>query len=199
MEISAPQFDWSGFCDVEYEVMETPFVKNGWKCATDGRIAIRVKTDEQDTPRPEGRRRDFPNVAGAFELAAMKHQTAILLPDITECPECQGKFLSEAVVQCDECGGTGETECFHCGHDMDCEECDGSGKVTDEVECETCTARYKVALSEKISLAPRYVLLLLRHGIRSVAHSGDPDVGATFQIHINGQIGEGLLMPLTRD
>lgn len=31
--------------------------------------------------------------------------------------------------ECDECDGTGEVECYACGHKHDCDRCDGSGKV----------------------------------------------------------------------
>lgn len=31
-------------------------------------------------------------------------------------------------MKCVECGGTGESECWHCHHDAECEECNGSGK-----------------------------------------------------------------------
>ena len=29
--------------------------------------------------------------------------------------------------ECDDCEGTGFSECFHCGHEMECETCEGSG------------------------------------------------------------------------
>lgn len=31
--------------------------------------------------------------------------------------------------ECDVCDGTGEGECFHCGHATECEECGGSGVI----------------------------------------------------------------------
>ena len=30
---------------------------------------------------------------------------------------------------CLECGGSGQTSCYHCGNDMDCEEGEGSVKI----------------------------------------------------------------------
>lgn len=41
------------------------------------------------------------------------------------------KLNPDVVIEepCAECGGDGETECPHCGHEMDCEECDGTGKI----------------------------------------------------------------------
>jgi hypothetical protein len=48
----------------------------------------------------------------------------------TECKTCRGK----GKIACDECLGTGECECPHCGQDMDCDECDGEGFV----ECNDC-------------------------------------------------------------
>ena len=31
--------------------------------------------------------------------------------------------------ECGECGGDGVTECFHCGNEMECPACEGSGVV----------------------------------------------------------------------
>ena len=51
----------------------------------------------------------------------------------------EGKFLNfpdwlkrnpdaeELEMECDECDGTGEIECFHCGQETECETCGGSG------------------------------------------------------------------------
>ena len=35
----------------------------------------------------------------------------------------------ELDVVCDECRGTGNAECDHCGSVIDCPECDGTGKI----------------------------------------------------------------------
>ena len=32
-------------------------------------------------------------------------------------------------VDCPDCGGTGDDECFHCGSEIECELCDGEGQV----------------------------------------------------------------------
>lgn len=36
---------------------------------------------------------------------------------------------SDEYVECPDCGGTCMDECFHCGSEIECEECDGSGEV----------------------------------------------------------------------
>ncbi len=32
-------------------------------------------------------------------------------------------------LKCDDCSGTGEVECDCCGHEKECERCDGHGKL----------------------------------------------------------------------
>lgn len=37
--------------------------------------------------------------------------------------------LEKQEEECFACNGTGEDECPHCGNDMECEECGGTGKI----------------------------------------------------------------------
>jgi len=37
--------------------------------------------------------------------------------------------IRDAEEPCKKCNGTGYIDCPHCGQDMDCDECDGHGKV----------------------------------------------------------------------
>jgi hypothetical protein len=56
-------------------------------------------------------------------------------PRFTTTAEKLREFVGEMVdpekekVLCDECHGKGYVECCECGNDVDCEECDGTGKT----------------------------------------------------------------------
>lgn len=189
-------FNWLEFCDPDYERVSQPFVQSGWKCATDCRIAIRVKTDEPDTPPPEGVRRGFPDVGKAFEAISDAPRHEVQLPElaIEQCPECRGKYLTEARVKCRECNGTGQSECFHCGHTIDCEECE-DGWVTDVVPCQSCENRYRTSLGQGSEIDPKYVIKMLKCGVSKVHHSGIHNEPVAFEIMIDGVSGEGLVSP----
>lgn len=45
---------------------------------------------------------------------------------IAENPE-----VEQEIVVCPDCGGSGVDECPCCGHEIDCERCDGSGHIVD--------------------------------------------------------------------
>lgn len=52
---------------------------------------------------------------------------------------------------CPECDGTGETTCYHCGHETECEKCDGSGNLkTAQKQYKEQLARDKAALEKFI-------------------------------------------------
>lgn len=38
--------------------------------------------------------------------------------------------LDNAEDECLDCDGWGEIECFHCGQNMDCDTCGGTGKIS---------------------------------------------------------------------
>lgn len=41
----------------------------------------------------------------------------------------QNPYLATLQIECRNCNGTGQDECFNCGHSIECETCDGSGTV----------------------------------------------------------------------
>lgn len=47
-------------------------------------------------------------------------------------------------VDCPECGGTGDEECFHCGSEIECETCDGEGQVLEYTTAHQFKALIKV-------------------------------------------------------
>jgi hypothetical protein len=112
-----------------------PFVRGGWKYATDGKIIIRIKTDEPESETGIGITKascehviglvlECPTSAEMWPKSDGKTQSV-------KCEICKG-YGKSGVVECPECDGEGEVECYHCGHDMECEKCFGEGNIVDK-------------------------------------------------------------------
>ena len=89
----------------------TPWAFNGWKYATDGKIAVRVPTDEPDDSSEPHKRPDAAAIFRGFDVTG-------LVP--FAIPELQG--VKEK--KCSSCNGRGYSTCDH-GHDHKCNDCDG--------------------------------------------------------------------------
>jgi hypothetical protein len=123
--------------------LNQPFVKNGKRYATDGKIAVCIASDDIDTPEEKGKRRmpDMERVINTKTPCIFDWQYPV-----RECQECNGTGKSESDEcpgcdgdgECTECNGSGQTECCSCGQDTECEECGGTGK------CEECNGLGKV-------------------------------------------------------
>ena len=121
------EIDLKPFCQT-YEssrfAMDKPFVKNGFKYATDARIIIRVPTDEPDTGIGEKKFPDPNTVYGPRESIVCDQDWPDSFPD---CPTC-GQLGYEIRFECPICDGSGYHEC-DLGHDHECEECGGNGST----------------------------------------------------------------------
>ncbi len=107
--------DIRDFCSVDETRMAicTPFAFNGWKYATDGRIAVRVPTDEPDDSNKPYKRPDASALFKDFNVTGL---------EAFEIPSLQGVEK----IRCYSCDGSGEQTC-DMGHDHECPECDGDG------------------------------------------------------------------------
>lgn len=88
------------------------FVKDGYLCATDSRIAVRCKTKEPDTE--DGTK--YPPLDRVFVDSQIKGKELKPLVKVD---------VTHEFGTCRECGGTGE--CNNCGQDHRCPDCDGEG------------------------------------------------------------------------
>jgi len=108
-------FDLKVFCmpkgfGLRFDLTE-PFILDGYKYCTDGRIAVRIKTDELDT---QGR--ILPkNIMEIFEEKrnTMEGEFSFSIVKTEEkCKECYGKgrlkLSKDFSVVCDECDGKGK-------------------------------------------------------------------------------------------
>lgn len=92
------------------------FVRDGYECATDGRMAIRRKTDK---PSDGGGFATFHDVFKGHPIASA------LVSEIAD-PGVPDVVVGNA-TDCEKCHGCGEIECDECGHTNDCKQCDGRG------------------------------------------------------------------------
>lgn len=122
------------------ESIMTPFVRNGWKYATDGRIMVRVKTDEPDDSNEPHKR---PNAAKLFEVFDVSKLDAVDLPELT----------GVTTQKCRYCNGNGVQTCS-LGHDHDCDECDGTGEVEEWPSQDIGACRFSERYLSKIITLP---------------------------------------------
>lgn len=105
------------FCGDRNE-LSVPWFDGDHTIATNGHVLIRVRGmvdgAEADTT---GR----PATAYLFDKSATPPEW-FPIPDVTPEP-----IPTEEV--CQECGGEGYTTCPHCGQDMECDKCDGTGRI----------------------------------------------------------------------
>jgi hypothetical protein len=137
--------DFKTFCAVENKIGNLDktkvYNKGGFKCATDGRIAVRIKSDEPDT---DG---NFPDLEICFGVPYKKIDPAkITKPtlDVTEhCFECDNGKVYFGWEQCKSCHGDGICKCG-CPVEHECGKCGGSGGVYPKsVVCRFCDGKMK--------------------------------------------------------
>ena len=138
--------NWDLFCDKESSRynLSAPWIIDGLKVATDGRIILFQRTNEPNTLPGEGRWPDVNLIlAKVGSDSDFDGDGSVLASTIgTDCETCNDTGSIE-VVQCDdcddgncpECDGDGDYPCECCGQDVDCNHCDGTG------ECQTCNGK----------------------------------------------------------
>ena len=106
-------FNWLPFCDADYAERSRQYIRGGYVCATDGRIAIRLKTDLPDSDWSTYSKRQPPNLDQAFNPVKDVLRTEVPLPvaPATICQECQGKVEIGETEECQDCDGAGDVEC----------------------------------------------------------------------------------------
>ena len=154
--------------------MNQLWVSGGYLYATDGRICVRSKTDEPDTPDTQGR---FPKAAGVF--AGVHSAKPLVLPR----KDINRSFRNP----CEVCDGRGEHRC-NCPDCMtvhhDCEECDGKGYYT---------YYQSFILGDLVCLNGRYLEILTKHGCTAYPSKKDSKNGS---VRFVFDCGEGVLMPM---
>jgi hypothetical protein len=167
--------DLQDFCSDETRMaICTPFVRDGWKYATDGRICVRILTTEPDDSNEPYKRPDASALFKGFNVDGLEP---------FEIPTIKGV----KIIECDSCNGDGYAIC-DMGHEHECNDCDGDGHYEEwpknEVGGQTFSERY---LSKIINLP----------GLQFFARSADMEtLKPAFFTFDNGQ---GLLMPIRKE
>lgn len=144
--MSTEVLDLQSFCDNKGEVgrysFGQPFVQFGWRYATDGRVVVRVPTEDANTtgrPLPTMRKLDWAMLQGVEKWSEVSEPLGFQ-PDseLRDCLAC-GEF-----VTCSKCKVDGTCECS-CGDCHDCHECTGDGAfyTTTKDECDECEGSRK--------------------------------------------------------
>jgi len=134
----AAEIDLQAWCHTERKSLSAPFVRGGWRCATDGRAMVRLPAPrEPNTEDPL-----IPNVSRVFAPAESlafapwpadweTWETMEIEGEKEECPECHGK-----THVCNRCLGYKQIECGECGQEYDCPDCEGKGYLGEK--CGEC-------------------------------------------------------------
>jgi hypothetical protein len=141
----ATEIDLQAWCHKEREPLSAPFVRGGFRYATDGQAMIRLPAPgEPDTDNPL-----IPDSSKIFDPAESltfapwpadwdptweTWETTKIEGEKEECPDCHGE-----TKECERCDGSGLLECGECGQDYDCPACKGKGHVGKK--CATCGNR----------------------------------------------------------
>lgn len=209
--IEQPPIDLQRFCDTEPSqyTIQSPWVFNGWRYATDGIIGVRFPAPgEADTPAGtltvelKIQERRFPRGYIVFE----------------DFPQCADRLIHrvDRRPSCDDCLGTGwrPQECRDCegvGHDCPdgvtpeggptpCPRCNGKGKVFDGNgdRCRFCAGRKMVYENQYIGnreIAGKYLSILADLPDLRIHLAGDERSGLAF---VSGRL-QGVLMPLVME
>jgi hypothetical protein len=116
-------------------VISAPWVKDGIRYATDGKLLVAVPAaGEDDTPLAVGKQ-----FFDGAKLMSSQHVGICNSP----IPRPTGETLEEERTDCDcgdtcmTCDGSGECTCSACEDTHTCGECDGDGSLPDS-HCEQC-------------------------------------------------------------
>lgn len=171
--------DLQDFCSVDETRMSicTPFVFNGWKYATDGRICVRIQTNEPDDSNEPYKRPDASALFKGFNVDGLES---------FEIPKLDGV----KIIECERCGGTGEQTC-DMGHNHECPNCDGDGHYEEWPKHEIAKFIFSEQFLSKMALLS---------GIKfyPTAANWDKDKIAKPALFTFGN-GQGLLMPIRKE
>lgn len=121
----------------------SPWVKGGYRCATDGRICVRMRTDEPDTKDVAA-----PSIKGLFwndPPGAM-----------ADMPDTTGKT---AAINCPLCNASGVHWCQTCESDHECGYCEGG--------CEPPNTE-TLPVGDTHHIGVSYAILLASHGVTEI-------------------------------
>lgn len=176
--------------------IQKPWSRDGFTYATDGRVLVRVSSDDIPTSENEA----APN---ALTVAAFDHDSLetewLPTPDIpdpvfSECRKCKGTGKS---AKCRNCQGDGRCEC-NCGHEHDCGDCEGTGYQGLAETCDNCE-NGKIEETQRVAVGEAVVNA---HYLRKIATLPNPEFARPAEwdkpIAFRFTGGVGYLMPMSK-
>lgn len=125
--MTAIAIDLAKFCDLSLPGFKEPFVRGGWRYATDCIICVRVPTDEPDTEAADAK-------------VSMRHNEASAAPwHLCDAPCVDPLREVKTTGKCKSCNGRGKlVECGNCRGHGDVTATDDGGYEYDGLECKAC-------------------------------------------------------------
>ncbi len=149
------EINMQAFCGEQSKYqLDKPFVQNGLKAATDGRLLVVIPVNETDTPAGK---KPFPTIKTLFrDYNWKKERFSIKTPerstkDNIRCDDCYGD--GKVHQDCAECGGEGVCNKCVCGYEHDCGKCGGDGYAHTGPRCSQCGGTGKGYDNQKIGSA----------------------------------------------
>ncbi len=144
----------------EYErrkYVKFPWYANGFSYSTNGFCLLR-HPGEYGVPYEESFSSVKDSVENDFQwdfLNADIGCSYLDLPRLKEvarqnpCNDCLPEISEIKYTRCKECGGRGMTECWHCGHEGICVDCEGDGSIIDKYPRFSCPECYGTGTNTK--------------------------------------------------
>jgi len=198
MTTETSQVDLTRFTDPNYPIGH-PWVKGGWRYATDGRVCARVPAPGE--PDTEGKHPDAFAIFVSVDLSKCVDpwSPGPAMRKEMDCEQCEGEGLIGR-ERCEECGGRGDVECSECGQDTECDECDGEGFFGDGEKCPECDGKRRTVQEFARPFGPAFIAVKYERlvsglpGVRCITPTE-----ATKPIFFVFDGGQGAVMPLNPD
>lgn len=136
--------DLKQFCADEVTMydMTKPFELDGWACATDGKICVRIPVADYGKPFEQTEKPTPPIQKLAWDKTPDNDAPLVLPPPVIfNCGRCDGKGKHPQMGPCSRCKGSGNCGCNCPKCDDACDECGGDGEAPisgTKVFCQEC-------------------------------------------------------------
>ena len=191
------------FCDPDRTGFEGPLVICGMLYASNGHVAIRMRTPAGTPDSATNSRVNF----NSKNVWSMYDQSGRWMPwpdpdyevGRVDCGTCKGTGRLDWNV-CPKCDGKGSTECGECGANKTCEKCDGEGSLSSG-QCPDCQGQTKIQRPKYQPIGGTFINVKYDKLIRALPGAElleNPERPAMSAIPFRFEGGEGLVMPMRR-
>lgn len=141
--------------------LAAPFTREDKVYSTNSFLAVRIPKDRVSEEYPEGATKAeevFPREEVTDQMT-IKVNTKEMLGILS----AYGFYINKR-RNCEARHGHGESECFHCGHESECETCSGSGQQGEELPALTFSFKDQTIELEGRYFTPAYLHLVVLIG-----------------------------------